>query len=146
MASSIRVQPVHAISPGKTSFLNVQVMKSNKWTWILKEIIPEFMWVKEVGLLEWLDWTGTRFVYTCILETDNSVFWISVNTVRFYWSGVENCVSIEQGKNKLGNARKKMKTDFSKQKVRIIGDSCYWGWQNRGLNKMNGKSADNFFS
>ena len=54
------------------------------------------MWVKEVGLC--------TFVYTCILETDNSVFWISVNTVRFYWSGVENCVSIEQGKNKLGNA------------------------------------------
>ena len=63
------------------------------------------MWVKEVGLLEWLDWTGTRFVYTCILETDNSVFWISVNTVRFDWSGVENCVSIEQGKtNKLINS------------------------------------------
>ena len=40
--------------------------------------------------------------------------------------------------------RKKTKTGFSKQKVGIIGDSCYWGWQNRGLNKMNSKS-DNFF-
>ena len=40
--------------------------------------------------------------------------------------------------------RKKTKTGFSKQKVGIIGDSCYLGWQNRGLNKMHSKS-DNFF-
>ena len=38
--------------------------------------------------------------------------------------------------------RKKMKTGFSKQTVGIIGDSCYWGWQNLGLNKMISKSEN----
>ena len=76
MVSSIRVQLVHAIIPGKTSFLNVQAMKSNKWTWILKGTIPEFMWVKEVWFISmtydysWVrkirifegNWIRTRFV------------------------------------------------------------------------------------
>ena len=64
-------------------------------------------------------------MYTCMLKTDNSAFWISVNTVCFDWSHDENCVSIEQGKNQLGNVEKETKTGFSKQKVGIIGDSCY---------------------
>ena len=38
--------------------------------------------------------------------------------------------------------RKKTKTGFSKQKVGIIGDSCYGGWQNLGLNKMISKSEN----
>ena len=59
-----------------------------------------------------LDWTAARFVYTCMLETDNSAFWISVNTVRFDWSGFENCVSIEQGKNQLANAQKENENWF----------------------------------
>ena len=42
--------------------------------------------------------------------------------------------------------RKKTETGFSKQKVGIIGDSFYWGWQNRGLNKMNSKSDKIFFA
>ena len=54
MASSIRVQPVHAITPGKTSFLNVQAMKPNKWTWTLKGMITESMCLIEVGLSVWL--------------------------------------------------------------------------------------------
>ena len=44
-----------------------------------------------------------------MLKTDNSAFWISVNTVRFDWSHDENCVSIEQGKNQLGNVEKERK-------------------------------------
>ena len=60
-----------------------------------------------------------------MLETDNSAFWISVNTVRFDFSGAENSVSIKQGKNNWEMPRKETKTGFSKQKVGIIGDSCY---------------------
>ena len=60
-----------------------------------------------------------------MLKTDNSAFWISVNTVCFDWSHDKNCVSIEQRKNQLGNVEKETKTGFSKQKVGIIGDSCY---------------------
>ena len=47
-----------------------------------------------------------------MLETDNSAFRISVNTVRFDWSGFENCISIEHGKNQLGNAQKENENWF----------------------------------
>ena len=48
-----------------------------------------------------------------------------MNTVRFDCSGAENSVSIKQGKNNWEMPRKKTKTGFNKQKVGIIGDSCY---------------------
>ena len=48
-----------------------------------------------------------------------------MNNVRFDCSGAENSVSIKQGKNNREMPRKKTKTGFNKQKVGIIGDSCY---------------------
>ena len=48
-----------------------------------------------------------------------------MNTVRFDCSGAENSVSIKQGKSNRDMPRKKTKTGFNKQKVGIIGDSCY---------------------
>ena len=77
MASSIRVQLVHAIIPGKTSILNVQAMKSNKWTWILKGTIPEFMWVKEVGLSVWLMTTAEfgKFESSRVIEFEQGSYY-----------------------------------------------------------------------
>ena len=77
MVSSIRVQLVHAFIPGKTSILNVQAMKSNKWTWILKGTIPEFMWVKEVGLSVWLMSTAEfeKFEYSRVIEFEQGSYY-----------------------------------------------------------------------
>ena len=77
MVSSIRVQLVLAIIPGKTSFFNVQAMKSNKWTWILKGTIPEFMWVKEVGLSVWLMTTAEfeKFEYSRVIEIEQGSYY-----------------------------------------------------------------------
>ena len=57
-----------------------------------------------------------------MLETDNSAFWISVNTLRFDWSGVENFASIDQGrKTSWEMSRKDTKTGKAE------------GWNHRGF-------------
>ena len=57
-----------------------------------------------------------------MLETDDSAFWISVNTVRFDWSGFENCVSIEHGKKPMGKCpERKRKLVSVSRKLELSG-------------------------
>ena len=102
MASSIRVQPVHAITPWKTSFLNVQAMKSNRWTWTLKGIIPESMWLKEVGLSVWLMTTAEfrKFESSRAIEFEKSSYhrrWnlVEVQETLSFLSSITLCFNSE---------------------------------------------------
>ena len=121
MVSSIRVQLVHAIIPGKTSFLNVQAMKSNKWAWILKGTILEFTWVKEVGLSVWLMTTAEfgKFESSRVIEFEQWWTYTAVIIVFLVTKSYKlHCSCMDRwSKESVSTNRKRIVILFVKQQI-----------------------------